>query len=61
MKSSIYVPASLETLTSSKALYDSLEGGKELCDIDQAPSEIWIMTYGQVGFWLQAGKPGSQD
>jgi len=40
----------------AKAVYDSLEGEKEICSIDEAPpADRYDLT--AVGFWFQAGKP----
>ncbi|MCF8139463.1 MAG: flavodoxin family protein, partial [Desulfotignum sp.] len=53
----LYSSQSGNTQTLAKALYDSLEGEKELCAIDQAPSGNLDYDLVAVGFWLQAGKP----
>lgn len=53
----LYSSQSGNTQTLAKALYDSLEGEKELCAIDQAPSGDLDYDLVAVGFWLQAGKP----
>lgn len=53
----VYASQSGNTKTLATAVYDSLEGKKELCDIDQAPSGNLEYDLVAVGFWLKAGKP----
>lgn len=53
----VYASQSGNTKKLATAVYDSLEGEKELCAIDQAPSGDLAYDLVAVGFWLQAGKP----
>ncbi|MDZ7663952.1 MAG: flavodoxin family protein [Desulfotignum sp.] len=58
MKSLIlYSSQSGNTEKLARAVYDSLEGEKELCAIDQAPSHDLEYDLVAVGFWLKKGKP----
>lgn len=53
----LYSSQSGNTETLAKSVYDSLEGEKELCRIDQIPSGDLDYDLVAVGFWLKAGKP----
>lgn len=53
----LYASQSGNTQTLAKAVYDSIEGEKEIYPIDQAPSHVLDYDLVAVGFWLQAGKP----
>ncbi len=51
----VYASQSGNTKKLATAVYDSLEGEKELCDVDQVPSGNLAYDLVAVGFWLQAG------
>jgi flavodoxin len=53
----LYSSQSGNTETLARAVYDSLDGEKELYAIDQAPSADRAYDLVAVGFWLKAGKP----
>jgi flavodoxin I len=58
MKSLIlYSSQSGNTMKLAKAVYDSIEGEKDIYPIDEAPSLDVNYDLVAVGFWLQAGKP----
>ncbi|MBU8848906.1 MAG: flavodoxin family protein [Desulfobacterales bacterium] len=52
----VYSSQSKNTKKLADAIYDSLEGEKDIFPVDEAPStEGYDLTF--VGFWLMAGKP----
>jgi len=53
----IYASQSGNTQALARAVYDSIEGEKEIYPIDQAPSHDLNYDLVALGFWLQAGKP----
>lgn len=58
MKSLIlYSSQSGNTLKLAKAIYDNIEGEKDIFPIDEAPSFGVNYDLVAIGFWLQAGKP----
>ena len=57
----LYSSQSGNTEILARAVYDSLEGEKELCPIDQAPSGERRYALVAVGFWLKAGKPDPKN
>ncbi len=58
MKSLIlYSSQSGNTLKLAKAIYDNIDGDKDIYPIDEAPSFGVNYDLVAVGFWLQAGKP----
>ncbi len=52
----VYSSQTENTKKLAEVIYDTLDGEKEICHVDQAPSlEGYDHIY--IGFWFQAGKP----
>ncbi len=52
----VYSSQTGNTKKLAEVIYDTLEGEKEICHVDKAPSlEGYDNIY--IGFWFQAGKP----